>query len=101
MARLTIDRCLCFGKPFADLADVAAETGAATVPDLQEHALFGRKCALCHPYVRRMLRTGQTVFHEVVTDADEPEADASRPASSSTTGGAYAPGGVETAGGVG
>ena len=69
---MQIDRCLCFGRPFAELADVAAETGAATVAELQEHALFGRKCALCHPYVRRMLRTGQTAFGEVVTDDDEP-----------------------------
>ena len=69
---MQIDRCMCFGRPFAELADVAAETGAATVAELQEHALFGRKCALCHPYVRRMLRTGQTSFAEVVTDEDEP-----------------------------
>ena len=70
---MQIDRCLCFGRPFADLADVAAATGAATVAELQEHAVFGRKCALCHPYVRRMLRTGQTSFGGVVTDDDEPE----------------------------
>ncbi|MDT0630227.1 (2Fe-2S)-binding protein [Rubrivirga sp. S365] len=74
---MEIDRCLCFGVPFAHLADVASETGAATVAGLQEHARFGQKCGLCHPYVRRMLRTGQTVFHEVVTDEDEPEAGAS------------------------
>ena len=70
---MQIDRCMCFGRPFAELADVAAATGAATVAELQEHALFGRKCALCHPYVRRMLRTGQTSFGKVVTDDDEPE----------------------------
>lgn len=69
---MRIDRCLCFDRPFAELADVAAETGAATVAALQEHAEFGRKCELCHPYVRRMLRTGQTAFDTVVTDDDEP-----------------------------
>ena len=79
MGRLAIDRCLCFGKPFAELAVVAAGTDAETVAELQEHALFGRKCALCHPYVRRMLRTGETAFHHVVTDEDEPEAGASQP----------------------
>ena len=79
MARLAIDRCLCFGRTFAELADVAAETGAETVAELQQHALFGRKCQLCHPYVRRMLRTGQTVFHEVVTAEDEPAVGASQP----------------------
>ncbi len=70
-----IDRCLCFDHTFADLAEVAAATGAESVAALQEHALFGQKCALCHPYVRRMLRTGETAFAHVVTEADEPEAD--------------------------
>ena len=75
---MRIDRCLCFGVPFATLADVAETTGAATVPELQRHVTFGRKCRLCHPYVRRTLRTGQTVFREVVTEADEPAAGAGR-----------------------
>ncbi|WP_412061647.1 (2Fe-2S)-binding protein [Rubrivirga sp. IMCC45206] len=70
---MTIDRCLCFDRTFASLADVAAETGARTIPDLQANAEFGLKCQLCHPYVRRMLRTGETVFHRVVTEVDEPD----------------------------
>ncbi len=65
-----IDRCLCFDRPFADLRDVADATGARTVGELQQHAAFGRKCGLCHPYVRRMLRTGETVFAAVVTDEE-------------------------------
>ena len=67
---MTVDRCHCFDTTFAALAGVAEATGAATVGELQAHVLFGRKCALCHPYVRRMLRTGETRFHEVVTEAD-------------------------------
>ena len=75
MARpaLAIDRCVCFDVPFARLAEVAAATGARSVVELQAHALFGQKCRLCHPYVRRMLRTGETVFREIVTAGDEPE----------------------------
>ena len=75
MTGLCIDRCLCFGRTFADLAEVAAATGAATVPELQQHVAFGQKCGLCRPYVRRMLRTGQTVFARVITEADEREAE--------------------------
>ncbi len=82
---MQIDRCFCFHATFATLADVADATGAATVAELQEHARFGQKCRLCHPYVRRMLRTGQTVFHQIITEADEPApgdhgAEESRPA---------------------
>lgn len=66
-----IDRCHCFDVPFADLADVAEEAGAETVKALQQHVRFGEKCQLCHPYVRRMLRSGQTVFGEIIAASDE------------------------------
>ena len=65
---MTVDRCVCFGRTFADLKRVADRTGAASAEALQAHAVFGRKCGLCRPYVRRMLATGETVFHEVVGD---------------------------------
>lgn len=63
---MRIDRCYCSKKLFADLKKVADATGANSVPALQRHVSFGKNCRLCHPYVRRMLDTGQTVFHEVV-----------------------------------
>ncbi|HEX9950741.1 MAG TPA: (2Fe-2S)-binding protein [Rubricoccaceae bacterium] len=72
-AGLGIDRCFCFGRTFASLSETAEATGAASVAELQQHAKFGQNCALCHPYVRRMLRTGETVFDEIVTEMDEPE----------------------------
>ena len=62
---MTIDRCYCFQKTFAALKAVAEATGASGVEALQEHVEFGQQCKLCHPYVRRMLRTGTTVFHEI------------------------------------
>lgn len=70
---MKIDRCVCFQKTFAELKEVADACGARTVAALQAHVGFGQRCRLCHPYVRRMLRTGQTSFDNVVTDADEPE----------------------------
>ena len=69
---MQIDRCYCFAQRFADLHEVAERTGADSVEALQEQALFGENCQLCHPYVRRMLRTGETVFGQVLTDVDEP-----------------------------
>lgn len=70
-APMTIDRCYCFQKTFALLKAVAEEQGARSVAALQAHVEFGQQCKLCHPYVRRMLRTGATVFHEIITEADE------------------------------
>jgi bacterioferritin-associated ferredoxin len=67
-----IDRCYCFGVPFAALRATAEATGARSVGELQRHVTFGQRCRLCHPYVRRMLRTGETVFGEIVMEEDEP-----------------------------
>ena len=68
---MTIDRCYCYDQTFADLKTVADETGADSIEALQADVTFGENCQLCHPYVRRMLDTGQTVFHEVL-ESDDP-----------------------------
>ena len=73
MPDLRIDRCFCVAQPFADLQRVADATGARSVEVLQKHVRFGEQCGLCRPYVRRMLRTGEVVFHQIVTEADEPD----------------------------
>ena len=67
-----IVRCECFHQEFVDLKGVADKTGARTLEELQEHVEFGISCRLCNPYVRRMLVTGETVFHEIIEDAPPP-----------------------------
>lgn len=63
---MTIDRCYCYQHTFAALKEVAERTGVDSVEALQAHVEFGENCQLCHPYVRRMLASGQTVFQEVI-----------------------------------
>lgn len=65
---IRIDRCYCYAVRFEDLLEVATASGATTVEELQEDVDFGLNCKLCHPYVRRMLRTGEFVFREVITE---------------------------------
>jgi bacterioferritin-associated ferredoxin len=65
---MDIDRC--YQQTFEDLKAIAEDTGADSIEDLQAHVTFGKNCQLCHPYVRRMLETGETVFHEVI-EADD------------------------------
>lgn len=67
MSSVRIDRCYCFQVTFAEMKEIAARHDAETVGQLQKHLDFGRQCELCHPYVRRMLETGETVFTEVIT----------------------------------
>ena len=69
---MTIDRCTCYHRTFKEIKEVAERTGAASIDELQDHIIFGENCQLCHPYVRRMLRTGETVFHEPIRKEDEP-----------------------------
>lgn len=71
---MRIDRCYCYQQTFEDLKAIAEKTGADSVERLQAHVTFGENCQLCHPYVRRMLKTGETVFHEVIEN--EPADDA-------------------------
>jgi bacterioferritin-associated ferredoxin len=66
MSSLQITRCVCYDKTFVELKKVAEEHGCASVEALQRHVEFGLNCKLCHPYVRRMLKTGETVFGEII-----------------------------------
>jgi len=63
---MQITRCVCYDKTFAELKRIADEHSCKSVEGLQRHVEFGLKCKLCHPYVRRMLRTGETVFTEII-----------------------------------
>jgi bacterioferritin-associated ferredoxin len=76
---MTIDRCYCYQHTFAELKAIADETGADSVEALQAHVSFGKNCELCHPYVRRMLSTGETVFHEVLEEPGAPSSESDSP----------------------
>lgn len=65
---MRIDRCYCFKQTFDELCQRAAETGSQTLEELQAHVQFGERCKLCHPYIRRSLRTGETAFSEILTE---------------------------------
>jgi bacterioferritin-associated ferredoxin len=36
--------------------------------DIRRVTLCGAGCGLCRPYLREMLKTGRTVFTEILTD---------------------------------
>ena len=73
--RLRIDRCVCHRVTFAALKETAAAHGCTRLKQLLDVADFGRTCMMCHRYVRVMLKTGQTVFHETLPPARESPAD--------------------------
>ena len=65
MSSVLIDRCLCEAKPFAFLFEVA-RCEAMTLPALAEREGCGTHCGWCVAYLRRGLRTGETVFSELL-----------------------------------
>ncbi len=65
---MRIDRCVCYEKTFVQLQRVAERTRARSLAELQQHVVFGKRCQMCHPYVRAMLRSGQTVFDQLLEE---------------------------------
>lgn len=59
---MTVDRCVCFDVPIADLKLIADKHGCKTVEELQDYIDFGFGCGMCIEYVERMLETGETEF---------------------------------------
>jgi bacterioferritin-associated ferredoxin len=64
---IVIARCVCRGVPFEALLPLA-RAGEWTLDDLMRETGCGAQCGLCRPYLRRMLATGETVFHQILTD---------------------------------
>jgi bacterioferritin-associated ferredoxin len=62
-----INRCICRDRNFADLLPLARRHSWSLM-DLMHETGCGAQCGLCKPYLRRMLRTGETEFHEIITE---------------------------------
>lgn len=58
---MEVDRCVCFEVTFDRLKRHADEHGGG-YEQLRREFNCGRGCGLCIPYIRRMLRTGETSF---------------------------------------
>jgi bacterioferritin-associated ferredoxin len=69
---LRIDRCICHGVSFEEAVNATQEHGLS-LSQLEDRLGCGTGCGLCRPYLRRALRTGQVIFHQIVLDQDEPE----------------------------
>jgi bacterioferritin-associated ferredoxin len=64
-ATVRVDRCICRDRLFADLLPEARVQGW-DLAALMAATGCGAQCGLCRPYLRRMLETGETVFHELL-----------------------------------
>ncbi len=62
---LRIDRCVCLNRSFSELKELAKSKGL-DFAGLRAATGCGTGCGLCVPYVKVMLRTGQTEFRELI-----------------------------------
>jgi bacterioferritin-associated ferredoxin len=71
---ILVDRCICRDMAFKDLLRRARPAGWSLI-DLMGETGAGAQCGLCRPYLRRMLQTGETEFHQLIVE-NEPPRDA-------------------------
>jgi bacterioferritin-associated ferredoxin len=70
MAGVLVTMCVCRRTPFAQLLPQARAAGW-DLATLSRATGCGASCGLCRPYLRRMLATGETEFHELLIEPDE------------------------------
>ncbi len=62
MAGNNITRCICHSRTFDEVKAYAEEHGLTSVNELENHNFCSNSCGLCVPYVKVLLKTGQTEF---------------------------------------
>lgn len=67
MPPVLVTLCVCRQQPFARLLPLARARGWDLAALMRETGC-GAGCGLCRPYLRRMLATGETEFHELLWD---------------------------------
>jgi bacterioferritin-associated ferredoxin len=64
-----VSACICKAAPF-DVLLPQARAHRWDLSDLMRETGCGAQCGLCRPYLRRMLRTGETAFYQLLTPDD-------------------------------
>ena len=67
MSPVLVATCLCRRVAFASLLPLARAAGWE-LDELVAATGCGAGCGLCRPYLRRMLATGETEFHELLRE---------------------------------
>ena len=62
---IRIDRCVCMKRTFTELKELASAR-SLDFEALRTETGCGAGCGLCASYVKEMLRSGKTVFHELL-----------------------------------
>ena len=61
-----VTKCVCSDVLFSDMKKTADKYELKSINELKECIEFGNNCQFCHPYIERMLKTGETEFEPVI-----------------------------------
>ena len=67
MPGVFVSMCVCRRMPFERLLPLA-RAGGWGLDEIARATGCGAGCGLCRPYLRRMLATGETEFHELLVE---------------------------------
>jgi bacterioferritin-associated ferredoxin len=56
----TVDRCICHDIPFVEILAWAATRETTDLQDIEDEHGCGGSCGMCRPYLKRVLRTGNS-----------------------------------------
>jgi len=59
---MPVDQCICHEITFSEIKKIAEEKGYSSVEEIQSAGLSSTSCKMCEPYIRTMLKTGETSF---------------------------------------
>lgn len=62
MRGYSVTKCICHNRSFEQIKAYAKRNRIDTVEELQERYICSCSCQQCLPYVKRMLKTGETSF---------------------------------------
>lgn len=60
--RRTVKMCVCHRKKFDLVLRLADEQNCQTLDEIIAADIAGKGCGMCHPYIKKALKTGETRF---------------------------------------
>lgn len=62
LKKRTVKMCVCHRKTFEQIYEIAKERGIIKSETLIKEGICGGGCGMCHPYLNKMMVTGETSF---------------------------------------
>ncbi len=63
---MKIDKCVCYDRSFRRIYKESSENGIDNLEDLKSIMNLCNRCEMCNPYIKRMFKTGEVVFNEIL-----------------------------------